>query len=113
MSVLKNIMLFGVGLVSVTREKAEEIVEEMISRGEVANADRAKVIDEIQQKAQSAVAEVRKIVDERVETVGKKLRWIDDLRRLQTEVADLRARVEAVEKAPKTTTTKKSKSQSE
>jgi polyhydroxyalkanoate synthesis regulator phasin len=107
MSVIKNIMLFGWGVASVTREKVEDAVEDLIKRGEVASADRAKAIDELQQKAQAAAAEIRKIVDERVEAVGKKLRRDDDMKRLEAEVADLRAKLEALEKARKATKQKK------
>jgi polyhydroxyalkanoate synthesis regulator phasin len=107
MSVIKNIMLFGWGVASTTREKIEEAVEDMVKRGEVASADRSKAIDELHQKAQAAATEIRKIVDERVEAVGKKLRWIDDLRHLQGEVDALKARVADLEKAGKGTKAKK------
>jgi polyhydroxyalkanoate synthesis regulator phasin len=107
MSVIKNIMLFGWGVASATRDRVEEAVEEMIKRGEVASADRGKAIDELQQKAQAAASEIRKIVDERVEAVGKRLRWIDDLRKVQGEVDRLKARVEALEKAGEGTKAKK------
>jgi polyhydroxyalkanoate synthesis regulator phasin len=101
MSVIKNIVLLGVGVASLTREKIEEAVEELIKRGEVAGADRSKAIDELHQKAQAAATEVRKIVDERVEALGKRLRWIDDLRKLQAEVEGLKAKIEALEKGSK------------
>jgi polyhydroxyalkanoate synthesis regulator phasin len=102
MSVIKNIMLFGVGVASLTREKVEEAVEDLIKRGEVASADRTKAKEELQHKAQAAAVEIRKIVDERVEAVGQRLRWTDDLRKVQAEVKELSARIgklEAVKKA--------------
>ena len=101
MSVIKNIMLMGVGMASLTREKIEEAVEELVKRGEVASADRAKAIDELHQKAQSAAAEVRKIVDERIESLGKRLRWLEDLRKVQTQVEELTARIDKLEEALK------------
>ena len=99
MSVIKNIMYLGVGMASLTREKIEEAVEDLVKRGELASADRSKAIDELQQKAHAAAAEVRKVVDERIEAVGKRLRWIEDLRKLQGEVQDLKARIEEMEKS--------------
>jgi polyhydroxyalkanoate synthesis regulator phasin len=108
MSVIKNIMLLGWGVASVTREKVEEAVEELIKRGEIASADRAKAIDELQQKAQAAAAEIRKIVDERVEAVGKKFRRDEELRRLEAEVEDLKAKIRSLEQAKKTARAKKS-----
>jgi polyhydroxyalkanoate synthesis regulator phasin len=108
MSVIKNIMYLGVGMASVTRDKIEEVVEDLVKKGEVASADRSKAIDELQQRATAAAVEVRKVVDERVEAVGKKLKWIDDLRKLQGEMEELKARVAELEK-PKTTRKKTTK----
>jgi polyhydroxyalkanoate synthesis regulator phasin len=107
MSVIKNIMLMGVGMASLTREKIEEAVEELVKRGEVASADKAKAIDELHQKAQAAATEVRKIVDERVETLGKKFRWMEDLRKVQAQVEELKARIDKVEEALKAKKAKK------
>jgi polyhydroxyalkanoate synthesis regulator phasin len=105
MSVLKSMMMLGIGVATVTREKAEEVVEDLIRRGEVASADKAQVIDEIQQRAQSATADVKRLVDERIEIVGKKLRWFEEMNELRTEVEELRSRVadlEAERKEPET-----------
>ncbi len=107
MSTIKNIVYLGVGMASATREKVEEMVEDLVKRGEVASADRSKAIDELTQRAQATAADVRKIVDERIEAVGKKLRWIDDLRKVQGEVDALKARVEKLEKAASKPTRKK------
>ena len=107
MSAIKNIVYLGVGMASATREKMEEVVEDLVKRGEVASADRSKALDELQQKAQTTANDVRKMVDERVEAVGKKLRWIDDLRKVQGEVDALKVRVAELEKAAKKPTTRK------
>ena len=98
MSVLKKMMLLGVGVATVTKEKAEEIVEDLIKRGEVASGDKAKVIDEIQEKAQAATAEIRKMIDERVDAMSKKLHWLDDMRKLQGQVQELNSRLAEIEK---------------
>jgi polyhydroxyalkanoate synthesis regulator phasin len=107
MSVIKNIMLLGWGVASLTREKVEEAVEDLIKRGEIASADKAKAIDELQQKAQTAAGEIRKLIDERIEAVGKKLRRDDELRRLEAELAELKAKITALEQSKKTKGTKK------
>jgi len=101
MSVLKKAMLFGVGMASLTKDKAEELVEEMIKRGEVAAGDRAKAIEEIHEKAMSAAADVKKLVDERVDSVTKKFKWLDDMRKLQGQVQELNTRLDQIEKTLK------------
>jgi polyhydroxyalkanoate synthesis regulator phasin len=98
MSVLKRMMLMGVGAASLTREKAEEMVEELVKRGEVAAGDKAKAIDELQQKAQAAAGDVKKLVDERVDAVAKKFKWIEDIGKIQAEVERINARLDQMEK---------------
>jgi polyhydroxyalkanoate synthesis regulator phasin len=101
MSVLKKVMLLGVGAATVTREKAEELVEDLVKRGEVAAGDKAKAIDELQHKAETATAEIKKLVDDRLDAVSKKLHWLDDVRKLEGRVEALSARVDELEKALK------------
>lgn len=108
MSVIKNILLVGVGVVSLTREKVEEAVEELIKRGEVASADRSKAIEELQQKAQAAAAEIRKVVDERVEAVAKRLRSTEEVAKLRAKVEELTTRVANLEAGAKKGKAKKS-----
>jgi polyhydroxyalkanoate synthesis regulator phasin len=98
-SVFKKMLMVGLGAATVTKEKAEEIVEDLVKRGEVAAGDRAKAIEELQQKAQAAAGEVKKMVDERVETLAKKLKWIDDMRKLQAQTEQINARLDQIEKA--------------
>lgn len=97
MSLLRNIMLAGIGLASLTKEKIEEMVEEAIKRGEVASADKAKLIDEIQQRAQAGVAEIRRLVDEQMEAIIRRLRLPEEIKKIQDEVSDLKARIERIE----------------
>jgi polyhydroxyalkanoate synthesis regulator phasin len=101
MSVLKNIMYLGVGMATVTREKIEQAVDDLVKRGEVASADRSKAIDELQQRAQAAAAEVRKVVDDRIEALGRHFKWVEEVSNLRSEVERLRARVDELEKAKK------------
>jgi len=91
-------MLMGVRAATLTRDKAEEMVEELVKRGEVAAGDRAKAIEEIQQKAQAAAGDLKKMVDDSVEAVAKKVKWIEDLGKVQTEVSRINARLDQIEK---------------
>jgi polyhydroxyalkanoate synthesis regulator phasin len=101
MSVIRNIMYLGVGMATVTREKIEQAVDDLVKRGEVASADRAKAIDELQQRAQAAAAEVRKVVDDRIESLGKRFRWAEEIDKLRSEVEHLKAKVDELDKAEK------------
>jgi polyhydroxyalkanoate synthesis regulator phasin len=103
MSVIKNIMYLGVGMATLTREKVEQAVDELVKRGEVASSDRAKAIDELQQRAQAAASEIRKVVDDRIEALGRRFKWMEETERLRAEVQQLKARIEEMEKSAKKT----------
>ena len=49
---LNNVILAGLGALSMTREKAEEIVDTLIKRGEVSKQDRKATIDDLIAKAE-------------------------------------------------------------
>lgn len=97
MSFFRNILLAGIGLASLTKEKIEEVVEEAIKRGEVASADKTRLIEEIQQKAQAGIAELKKLVDEQTEAVLRRLRLPEEIKKIQDEISDLKSRLEAIE----------------
>jgi polyhydroxyalkanoate synthesis regulator phasin len=101
MSVIRNLVYLGVGVATLTREKVEQAVDELVKRGEVASADRAKAIDELQQKAHAAATEIRKVVDDRLESLSKRLRWNEDIAKLHAEIETLKARIGELEKEPK------------
>jgi polyhydroxyalkanoate synthesis regulator phasin len=49
---INNVILAGLGALSLTREKAEEIVDNLIKRGEVSKGDRKVAIDDLIAKAE-------------------------------------------------------------
>ena len=48
----KKTVLMGLGAITITKEKAEQIADELIKKGELAKDDRSKVIQEILKKAE-------------------------------------------------------------
>ena len=99
MAFFKSVMNFSLGAASLTRDKIEEWVDEAIKRGEVAAADRAETIDELQQKAQKATTDLRNMIDERFEALSNKLRRQEEFDRLQNEIDELKAHIADLEKA--------------
>ena len=47
---VRRAYLFGLGVLTVTKEKIEEVVDEMVKKGEVAVEDKARVVDEFVEK---------------------------------------------------------------
>jgi polyhydroxyalkanoate synthesis regulator phasin len=72
LDLLRKTYLAGLGLASLTREKMEEIVDELVKRGEVAEKDRRTVLEDLLKRAreeqrhfsQSIREGVRKVVGE-------------------------------------------------
>jgi polyhydroxyalkanoate synthesis regulator phasin len=48
---IRKTYLFGLGLTTATREKIEEIVDELVRRGEVAEKDRPHVLEDLLKRA--------------------------------------------------------------
>lgn len=66
---LKKTYLFGLGLASLTKEKVEELVDDMVKRGEVAEKDRSKIIEEMIKRAQEEQEKLFKAVRDSVKKV--------------------------------------------
>jgi polyhydroxyalkanoate synthesis regulator phasin len=51
MEIIRKAMLFGIGVISLTKDKAEEVVDDLIRRGEVASGDRFRAIETLLKEA--------------------------------------------------------------
>ena len=94
--IIKKTYLAGLGLASLTGEKIEEIVEELIKKGEVAEKDRKKIIDELISKGREQREQLSESVKDTVQKVVYELKIP---RRDQYEA--LLKRIEELENAAK------------
>ena len=90
---IKKTYLLGLGLATLTREKVEEIVDDLIRRGEVAEKDRPHVVQDFMERARD---EQRRFTSTVKETVQKVIPDLGLPGRSQFE--DLLRRVENLEK---------------
>lgn len=51
MDILRKAIFLGLGAITITREKAEAMVDELIKKGEVASAERYTAIDKLLKEA--------------------------------------------------------------
>ncbi len=51
MDILRKAIFLGLGVITITREKAEAMVDELIKKGEVASAERYTTIDKLLKEA--------------------------------------------------------------
>jgi len=69
----KNAILAGIGLVSLTREKAEEFAKELISRGELSENEKAKFIKDVMEQTEKSKTELEKKIEKSIENALSKL----------------------------------------
>lgn len=92
--ILKKTLLFGAGLASMTREKMEKFVEEMVKRGELSEKEGRELVDDLVVRSRK----VRKDFEEGVAgAVAKTLKKLNIPRR--SEIEEILARIEALEKS--------------
>jgi len=97
---LKKGFYLGVGVFTLTKEKIEQVVDDLVHRGEADQSDRANLIDEFMEKAQ----EFEKELNERVKKIVQNYGFVS-----KKEFEALKKKVEELEKkqaAQKTTAPK-------
>lgn len=100
----KKAFYLGVGAVSVTAEKIESLVDELVQRGAANQSERGKLIEEFMEKAREQEKILSAKVKEMVQTYGFATK---------RELDELRQRLETLEKqaAPKPPRTRKPKAE--
>ena len=66
---IKNSVLFGLGLITITKEKAQSIAKELIKKGEMAEGESEKFVKDLMSKANETANEV----ETKIEGVVKKI----------------------------------------
>lgn len=100
MDFFKKSVLFGLGILDLTQEKAEKLVDEMIKRGEMSQSDKAKAVKELLKGHDERMQKLNAKIDETVEKVTAKVRGKekDELAKLHKKLDDLAKVIEKLEK---------------
>lgn len=72
--ILRKSVLFGLGLFTLSKERAEEIVDELIKKGELAKGQRAEAVRNLVDKAEKRSKELKDKVDEQVKKTTEKFK---------------------------------------
>ena len=91
---LKKGILLGVGLATVTREKLESTVEELIKKGELSEPEGTDLIELMKSKSEEVRAEIASRVDK---VVADRLEKLKIPRK--EELEELRKRIEKLEES--------------
>ena len=69
MDIIRKAVLLGLGVISLTKEKAEEVVDDLVKRGEVASGDRFKTVDKLLKEAEKQQEELGRKISGTVQKV--------------------------------------------
>ena len=89
--IFRKTFLIGLGLTSLTREKAEEFIDELIKRGEIESKEKGKAVDDLIQKAKEEEEKFNKKLDEALQkTINNMgLPTKKDIENLENRIKDL------------------------
>lgn len=91
--ILKKALLAGIGIYSLTREKAEALMEDLVKRGELSKDEGAKFVKAVMDKATEETEYLKKFVDQRVQQAVSKVRPSYD-----KEFAELHQKIDKLSK---------------
>ncbi len=69
MDIIRKAVLLGLGAISLTRDKAEEMVDDLIKRGEIAGGEKFKAVDNLLKEAESQQKELERRIAATVQKV--------------------------------------------
>lgn len=91
---LKKTILFGAGLASMTGEKLEKFVDEMVKKGEISEKEGRELVDDLIARSKKARADLEAKISATVEKTMERLNVPS-----RSEIEKLRARIEELERA--------------
>ncbi len=97
LDIIKKSIYFGLGSLTATKEKAEQIVDELIEKGQLTKDQRAKAVKEILDEAEKKEQEIQKIVrstidkilNEEIQVATKK-----DIARIEEHLSEIEKKLE-------------------
>lgn len=111
---LEKVFLLGVGAASLTKEKVQDLVDELVKRGQLSREQGEKLIDEASQRAREETASVRESVSDAYQDALRAMgvatrEHVEELERrisvLEAKVYSKAARVEEPDLGFRVTTT--------
>ena len=91
---LDKLMLAGLGAMSMTKEKAEEIFDEYVEKGKAQKEQRSGFVKDVMDQAEKAKTDLEKVISEQIEKAMSKqpIATKEDIKRLEEKLDQLLAR---------------------
>lgn len=99
MEIFKKSLLFGIGLMTITREKAEKVMQNLVERGEVGTEDAKNFVNELLEKGDQEKAAVQETIKKEFEDIRKKFDFVTktDIAQLEAKIGELEAKLTALQ----------------
>ena len=87
----RKLALLGIGIAALTREKAEEIVNEFVETGDLSEDDGKKMVKDLMNSSSKHRGDLEKKIEDEVKKAAAKLNLAskDDIKRLERKIAAL------------------------
>lgn len=87
----RKLALLGIGIAALTREKAEEIVSELVETGDLSEDDGKKMVKDLMSSSSKHKSALEKKIEDEVKKAAEKLNLAskDDIKRLEKKIAAL------------------------
>ena len=88
---LKKLFLSGLGLFALTQEKIEELLEELVKKGEISWGEKEDFLGELIKRGKEQKVEVERRIGEKVEEMFSRVNVAskDDIERLEKKIDEL------------------------
>ena len=97
---LEKIITLGLGTIAVTREKADEVVKELMKEGQISRKDADLMVKNLMKKGEASKKELHVTVENTIHAVMKKLDvpTRSEMNKLRAEIAQLKKAKQAKRK---------------
>lgn len=99
---LERSLLMGIGVLSLTREKAQALAEEMVQQGKATHGEVKNLTEGLVKRGEEERNALRKVVREEFDASLREMRLAtaSDIKALQAEIEKLKAQLAAGNEAP-------------
>ncbi|MDD3269419.1 MAG: hypothetical protein PHX14_08865 [Syntrophomonadaceae bacterium] len=96
MNMMRKMMYFGLGAMSLTREKAEKVFSEMAEKGDISSEEAKQFVDEAIKKGEEERIEMRKVISEEIDEVKKNFSLVtrSEFEALEQRIKDLEQKLQ-------------------
>ncbi|ACL69974.1 phasin family protein [Halothermothrix orenii] len=91
-SILKEILLSGLGILVITKEKAEKMINKLIEQGDLSREEGRELLDEFIDKTRERTRNLKNLISEEVENKLSRAGFVtrSELKELENEILKLK-----------------------